>query len=156
MVDWTTIRQEYEAGDSLRVLSARHGVPTTTLHRRMHKEQWNKPAEHISGTVEQSIPPTADAVAIANALLSLLLEHVGRKDLDLKAIKSISDSLSSCQRVIIAAGPAAQEPRHSYLAPEFIAALEPGERDHLQAIFAQAEARLREQADEKITPIRKV
>lgn len=151
--NWTAIRQEYERGDSLRVLAARHGVPTTTLHRKSQKEQWNKPAEQQHGTVEQPLPLTPDALSIAHAVLRSLKEAIGRKDLELKDIKMLSDSLSACQKVIIAAGP--QRPDTS--GPNFN---DFDQQELDEYLFHENALRRIEQSvevrrDEKITPLRR-
>lgn len=45
--DWSLIRQEYEAGASVKHLSDRFGVPTTTIHSRKRRENWKRTGEKV-------------------------------------------------------------------------------------------------------------
>ncbi len=148
--NWTAIRTEYEQGDSLRVLAARHGVGVTTIHDRSKLECWVRTLGEQKPNREHYLPPTADALSIAHAVLHNLAEAAKREDLELKDIKMLADSLSACQKVILAAPPQPTS-QSSYIAPELIAVMTPQEQDMVQKILSEAEQRL----GEKVTPMRR-
>lgn len=148
--NWETIRQEYEQGDSLRVLAARHGVGVTTIHDRSKSEQWVRTLGERKPNTEQPPIPTDDAFSLARFALHKLVE-LAQGDLDLKDHKLLSDALSQYNKVIAAAPPT--QTRGSYIAPELIAVMTPQEQDIVQKILSEAEQRLKQ--DEKVTPMRR-
>ncbi len=147
--NWTAIRQEYEQGDSLRVLAARHGVGVTTIHDRSKSEHWVRTLGERKTNTERPPIPTDDAFSLARYALHKLIE-LAQGDLDLKDHKLLSDALSQYNKVIAAAPPQPTS-QSSYIAPELIAVMTPQEQDMVQKILSEAEQRL----GEKVTPIRR-
>ncbi len=162
--NWRAVRAEFETTPlSIRSIALKFNVPKSTLLNRIRVEQWQRSTvsnmTDLGGhgpMVQPDGPTDADPVAIAQAILRTLTEVVRREHIDIRELKSASDSLASCQKVIIAAGPAAQDPRRSYIAPELIACMSPGDQDEMERILASAEAAWAEQSNEKVPHIRKV
>ena len=76
MIDWSTIRQEYEQGASLRVLALKHGVSKSTIGEHKFKEGWTERTDSNGRTADigkiMSIHQTSmpsDALTIAQGLL---------------------------------------------------------------------------------------
>ncbi len=162
--NWRAVRQEFESTSlSIRSLALKFNVPKSTLLNRIRVEGWERSTgEQLTDLggygppVQPDGPTDADPVTIARAILKMLTEVVSREHSDIRELKSLSDTLASCQKVLVAAGPDALAPRLSYLSPALLAEIPPDERDLVQSIFARAEARLAALRDEKVTPIRKV
>jgi len=161
--NWRAIRAEFETTPlSIRSIALKFNVPKSTLLNRIRVEQWQRSTvsnmTDLGGhgpMVQPDGPTDVDPVVIAMAILRTLAEVVSRENLDMRELKSASDSLSSCQRVIIAAGPAPQ--RNSYIEPALLEEMPPPDRDSLERIFVDAEARLaaKREREEKISPMRK-
>jgi len=147
--NWESIRTEYEQGDSLRVLAARHGVGVTTIHDRSKSERWVRTLGERKTNTERPPIPTDDAFSLARFALHKLIE-LAQGDLDLKDHKLLSDALSQYNKVIAAAPPQPSS-QSSYIAPELISVMTPQEQDMVQKILSEAEQRL----GEKVTPMRK-
>jgi hypothetical protein len=162
--NWKAIRAEFQSTPlSIRSIALKFNVPKSTLLNRIRVEQWQRSiVSNMTdlgghGPMVQPDGPTdvANTVAIAQAILKLLTEAVSRGNIDIRELKSLSDTLASCQKVIIAAGPAAQEPRRSYLSPELIAVLEPHEQDMVETILVAAEQRLAALREETVSPMKR-
>ena len=147
--NWESIRTEYEQGDSLRVLAARHGVGVTTIHDRSKSERWVRTLGERKTNTERPPIPTDDAFSLSRFALHKLIE-LAQGDLDLKDHKLLSDALSQYNKVIAAAPPQPSS-QSSYIAPELISVMTPQEQDMVQKILSEAEQRL----GEKVTPMRK-
>ncbi len=162
--NWRAVRQEFETTPlSIRSLALKFNIPKSTLLNRIRVEGWQRSTgEHMTdlgghGPMVQPDGPTdVDPVAIAQAILRILTEVISREHIDIRELKSLSDTLASCQKVLVSVGPAAQDPRRSYIAPELIACMPPGDQDEMERILANAEVAWDSQSNEKVPPIRKV
>lgn len=105
MTDWSVIRQEYEQGDSLRILAARHGVSKSLIGKKKFQEKWteNKLRLPPVDTGVDMPPPVhfpiaSDIHTIADLLLAQIATHL-QGTLEIRDIKSASDALASCAKV---------------------------------------------------------
>ena len=139
MPDWEAIQKEYEGGLSLRSLSAKHEVPTTTLHRHIQHGQWQRNTERNKAehplVFEQVQPP--DSIAELAQKMVGQLANIALVPLALKEHKLFADSLSQYHKIIIAA-PDQQLPNTIDWS-----IFEQAELDIIQPIFAAAEERKR-------------
>lgn len=154
MPDWEAIERDFHAGQSLRVLAARYGIPKSTIHKH-----FNAPVKK-DGYVDMGGTDGGQSVDSGQAFLPLSTEDIGtltrrlidqlsliaKESLTLKEHALLANALSQYNKVMLTAP---QEQQHrgtdwSIFTEEELAIIQP--------IFARAEERARINAGETGIP----
>lgn len=150
-VDWTAIHTEFQQGISQRSLATKYGISQAAISKRASKEHWVItpviiPQEVITETASDDLTIVQKALNDLAAFLNAGLQ-------DLRDHKLFADALSQYIKLKLTI-PTEQE-QSPYDLRDLLSYCTQEELDIIRPIMAAAAAR-KQEAEEKIKPIRKI
>ena len=151
MTNWTSIREDYEHGLSLRVLAAKYTISKSMIHKKATQEQWTVEPQKSGQSGGQwtrlsasDQPLSSEIATIAKTMVKQLGQLSKVPLTDLRDHKMFADALSQYGKILVTdiAGQQHQETQGSpIIDPSVLPYLTNEELNSIEKFVAQAEQR---------------